>query len=303
MNNIRPAAISDLARISEIEIFNYRLNFYPIFKNDDYYFNELQVPVLMAEYSDSIQNLWVYDDGVVKGFTQIEGREINKLFVEPAFQGHSIGAALLDFAVGQHNANTLWALEKNTGAIRFYCRHGFCVTEEKKPVDDTTEHLVRLELPAESNSDMTACRYITLREQPELAECAAEWFHRKWGIPVEAYRECINAYVSGETEYGWYLCLTGNNIAGGLGIIENDFHNRKDLAPNVCAVYTDENHRCKGIAGRLLDLAVEDARSKGISPIYLVTDHDNFYERYGWEFLCMVQSDGEDELSKMYIHR
>ena len=36
---IRKAKISDINRIAEIEIFNYRLNFYPIFKNDDFYFN------------------------------------------------------------------------------------------------------------------------------------------------------------------------------------------------------------------------------------------------------------------------
>ena len=50
-------------------------------------------------------------------------------------------------------------------------------------------------------------------------------------------------------------------------------------------------------------MPVEDMRSKGITPVYLLTDHINFYERYGWEFLCMVQGDGETELSRMYIHR
>ena len=36
---------------------------------------------------------------------------------------------------------------------------------------------------------------------------------------------------------------------------------------------------------------------------YLVTDHTGFYERYGWEFLCMVQGDGEPEMTRMYIHK
>ena len=49
--------------------------------------------------------------------------------------------------------------------------------------------------------------------------------------------------------------------------------------------------------------AVEDMRSKGISPVYLVTDHTNFYERYGWEFFCMVQGDGEPGMTRMYVHR
>ena len=90
---------------------------------------------------------------------------------------------------------------------------------------------------------------------------------------------------------------------GGLGVIENDFHNRKDLTPNVCAVYIDETYRRNGIAGKLLDLAVEDLRNKGISPVYLLTDHIGFYERYGWEFHCMAQGEGEAYPSRMYIHR
>lgn len=150
---------------------------------------------------------------------------------------------------------------------------------------------------------MTQFTYITLKQRPELKEQAAQWFHHKWGVPQEAYLECMDAYLSDQTEYGWYLCLDGDKIAGGLGVIENDFHNRKDLTPNICAVYTEADYRCKGIAGRLLDMAVEDLRSNEISPVYLLTDHTGFYERYGWEFLCMVQGDGEDELSRMYIHR
>ena len=145
--------------------------------------------------------------------------------------------------------------------------------------------------------------YIKLRERPELKQAAAEWFHSKWNIPTEAYLDCMDAYLSGETEYGWYLCLDGDKIVGGMGVIENDFHDRKDLAPNVCAVYTEEACRGKGIAGQLLTIVVDDMKSKGITPIYLVTDHTDFYERYGWEFLCMVQGDGEDRMSRMYIHR
>ncbi|MBQ7058349.1 MAG: GNAT family N-acetyltransferase [Firmicutes bacterium] len=146
-------------------------------------------------------------------------------------------------------------------------------------------------------------QYITLRDQPNLKDTAADWFHSKWGVPREAYLECMDAYLSGETELGWYLCLDGEKIVGGMGVIENDFHDRKDLTPNVCAVYTEEGYRGQGIAGTLLDMTVEDLRSKGISPAYLVTDHTGFYERYGWEFLCMVQGDDEPDMTRMYIHR
>ena len=150
---------------------------------------------------------------------------------------------------------------------------------------------------------MNEYKYITLRDKAELKIEAAEWFHSKWGVPTEAYLECMEAYLSGETEYGWYLCFDKDRIIGGLGVIENDFHDRKDLSPNVCAVYTEEAHRNKGIAGKLLNMVVADMRGKGITPLYLVSDHIGFYERYGWEFLCMVQGDGEPDMTRMYIHR
>ena len=145
--------------------------------------------------------------------------------------------------------------------------------------------------------------FITLREKPALKETAADWFHSKWGVPKAAYLACMDSYLKGETEYGWYLCLDGDRIVGGMGVIENDFHDRKDLSPNVCAVYTEEEYRRKGIAGRLLDLTVEDLRARGITPVYLLTDHIGFYERYGWQFFCMARGDGEAEPSRMYIHR
>lgn len=145
--------------------------------------------------------------------------------------------------------------------------------------------------------------FIKLREHSELAAKAAKWFHEKWGIPLEAYEEsmaeCIN---NKKTVPQWYLVMDGDTILGGLGVIENDFHDRKDLTPNVCAVYVEENYRCQGIAGKMLEFVCKDMSSQGIHTLYLVTDHTSFYERYGWKFLCMVQGDGELDMTRMYVH-
>ena len=144
MKYIRQATCDDLARIAEIEIFNYRLNFYPIFRNDDYYFQELQVPKLMQQHAAFLASIYVYDDGVVKGFIRLDGLQVVKLFVEPVLQGQGIGAKLLDYAIMLFHADTLWALEKNTRAIAFYQRHGFQLTGERIPEEDTDEFLVRM---------------------------------------------------------------------------------------------------------------------------------------------------------------
>ncbi len=145
---------------------------------------------------------------------------------------------------------------------------------------------------------------LNLRDHRELADQAAVWFHEKWGIPVQEYASSIEACLCQRGPVPqWYVAVDEGRIAGGLGVIENDFHDRKDLSPNVCAVYVEEDHRCRGIAGRLLDHVCEDMKGYGISTLYLLTDHTSFYERYGWEFLCMVQGDGEESLSRMYIHQ
>ena len=62
-------------------------------------------------------------------------------------------------------------------------------------------------------------KYVTLRQVPEMKQQAAEWFHEKWHVPTEAYLQCMEDYLEGRTELGWYLCLENDNIVGGLGAI------------------------------------------------------------------------------------
>ena len=142
---IRRARTDDLNRIAEIEVFNYRLQFYPIFLDDEFYFGELQVPNVANLYTDYLEDIRVWDDGGLKGFILVKDGEVKKLFVEPVLQGQGLGAKLLEYAVEHMGANTLWALEKNARAIHFYQRHGFQLTGERQQEEGTSEYLVRLQ--------------------------------------------------------------------------------------------------------------------------------------------------------------
>lgn len=254
-------------------------------------------------YRKQCQPFGIYDGDEMVGYVMviydydIPEYDIWHMMIDASRQGRGYGSAALRLVLeyiktkpfGDSNRVTLTCNKDNQAALKVYHKAGFVETGEGD--EEEIELSQRL------------YQYVTLREMPEIKEQAAEWFHSKWGVSKEAYLECMNAYLKKETEYGWYLCLDGERIIGGLGVIENDFHDRKDLAPNVCAVYTEEAYRDKGIAGKLLNMVVEDMKEKGISPLYLITDHTSFYERYGWEFLCMVQGDGEEEMTRMYIHR
>lgn len=145
---------------------------------------------------------------------------------------------------------------------------------------------------------------IRLGERAELATRAARWFHEKWGVPLEAYRESMAQSLAREAPVPqWYLALEDGRIVGGMGVIENDFHDQKELRPNVCAVYTEPDRRGRGICGALLAFVCRDMKARGVEMLYLVTDHDSLYERFGWRFLCMARSDGAAELSRVYVHR
>ena len=145
---------------------------------------------------------------------------------------------------------------------------------------------------------------LSLANHPHLKEEMARWFHEKWGIPYELYLESMTATIkSSQAVPQWYVAVEGPSIIGGVGVIANDFHPRSDLTPNLCALYVEEGWRGQGVAGALLDFAVQDMKEQGIDTLYLVTDHTTFYERYGWTYLCPVQCDGEDTLSRMYVHK
>ena len=82
---IRPATAQDAGRIAEILVFNNRLNFFPIFKDEQYSFCEMQVVPLarqLARDRDVLARTFVLDDGVLRGFVRLHGREVEKLFVE-----------------------------------------------------------------------------------------------------------------------------------------------------------------------------------------------------------------------------
>jgi GNAT superfamily N-acetyltransferase len=97
-------------------------------------------------------------------------------------------------------------------------------------------------------------RLLPLREQPALLEQAVAWFSSKWNVPAAAYRESMTACLAGAAVPQWYLLVDAQgNIAGGAGVIENDFHDRPDLAPNLCALYVEPVWRGRGLAGLLLN--------------------------------------------------
>ena len=145
--SIRKACEHDLSRIAEIFVLNNRINYFPIFQDEEFSFGKLQVISVADTYfkrPDILSQIYVYDDGLIRGFFQMDGSEICKLYVDPFFQSRGIGGSLIEYGIRAFGADHLWALEKNTRALSFYQKHGFMLTGEKKFEEGTTEYLVQL---------------------------------------------------------------------------------------------------------------------------------------------------------------
>ena len=144
---IRKATKEDASRIAEILVFVKRMQYRPIFQDDVYSFVELQVLSVAKKYIETVitDNMFVYDDGIVKGLIHIEGNEIVELYVDYFFQGQGIGSALIEYAKEQFPITFLWTIEKNIDAIRFYETHGFHLTSTKMFEEGTTEYIVKME--------------------------------------------------------------------------------------------------------------------------------------------------------------
>ena len=127
---------------------------------------------------------------------------------------------------------------------------------------------------------------LRLSDYPQYKEMAAQWFSEKWQIPVEAYLEIIQISIDQKHAIPqWYIVLNKDkHLIAGSGVIDNDFHERKDLTPNLCALFVEENYRNQNIAKHILDFVREDLSNQGIQTLYLITDHTEFYEKCGWRF-------------------
>ena len=137
---IRKAEKKDLSRIAEILVFDKRMNYRSIFKNDDYSFHVLQVLDVAKEYAqpEILDHIFVYDDGIVKGLIHLEQTEIAEFYVDHFFQNQGIGAALMEYAKQEHR------LEKNERAIRFYEAHGFSLSGQRRLETGTTEYVIKM---------------------------------------------------------------------------------------------------------------------------------------------------------------
>lgn len=126
---------------------------------------------------------------------------------------------------------------------------------------------------------------IGIRENPEYLERGVRYIHDKWGNADNfmLYSDNIAHSIATPSPLPrWYLLLRGDAIVGCCGLITNDFISRSDLWPWLCALYVEESERGHALGAMLLQHARREAARLHFPKVYLCTEHDGYYERYGW---------------------
>lgn len=136
-------------------------------------------------------------------------------------------------------------------------------------------------------------------QRQEFYASALDWFSSKWGIPRVEYEKSFEDMLKGGALPHWYIAVENGEIIGGCGLIQNDFVDRVDLFPYICALFVEPKARGHELGGKLLEFARRRAHTHGFEKAYLCTSHIGYYERYGFTHIATGHHPGGDT-SRIY---
>ena len=134
---------------------------------------------------------------------------------------------------------------------------------------------------------MMSIQIIGIHKNPEYLERGIDYFASKWGIDRKIYADCITHSITTDNPLPrWYLMLKADQIIGSYGLIANDFISRQDLYPWLCALFIEKDERGRQLGAKLLEHGRTEASKLGFGKLYLCTDHNGYYEKYGWKYIA-----------------
>ena len=123
-----------------------------------------------------------------------------------------------------------------------------------------------------------------------------------WGAGQFLYEllknQKLKEYVGENTKV--LMLVDGENLISFCTFAEKDDIQPTELTPWIGWVYTFPHYRGHRYVGKLLSYAEALAKTDGINSIYISTNHNGLYEKYGYEFFGMMKDmHGED--SRVYV--
>ncbi len=135
------------------------------------------------------------------------------------------------------------------------------------------------------NNDKYLTEYIQL--------CNLEWGTKK--TTNEYIIEKKNKIHNEDKVISVLALIDNQTMIGFVSLFKYDGENRKDLTPWYATMYVKKEYRGKGYSKLLNDALLKEAHNLGYNKIYLKTELNNYYEKFGAIFL-----DNLNEKEKLY---
>jgi GNAT superfamily N-acetyltransferase len=134
---------------------------------------------------------------------------------------------------------------------------------------------------------MQGLKIISIRECPNFLTEAIQFLQQAWpNVLPQLYEDCLTHSINAPTALPqWYLLYKNGEPIDCAGLITNDFISRMDLYPWLCALYISKNHRGNNYAQLLVQHAKIAAKKYGYNHLYLCTNHINYYEKMGFQYI------------------
>lgn len=129
-----------------------------------------------------------------------------------------------------------------------------------------------------------------IKEKQEYIKEIAILTQKEWGSDSKTQQEFdekVNKKISkiinnlDNKDYCKLILLDDDKLVGFISIFPSDGEERKDLTPWYATMYVKKEYRKKGYSKLLNDSILEEARKRGYKKIYLKTDLQNYYEKFG----------------------
>ena len=99
-----------------------------------------------------------------------------------------------------------------------------------------------------------------------------------------------------------FVAIENNNIVGHCSLNEKDSIPNVEYTPYIQSVFINEQFRGNRLSEKLILYAMSYAKSLGFEKVYIVSDHKNFYEKYGFEKID-EKKDYRGEPQSIFVHK
>ena len=112
--------------------------------------------------------------------------------------------------------------------------------------------------------------------------CILEWGNN---LSEEKINNKVNKVLIGNEVISVLGLIDDDNLIGFISLFKHDGKEKRELSPWYATMYVKEKYRGKGYSKLLNEAILIKAKELGFDKVYLKTDLNNYYEKFGAKYM------------------